>query len=168
MSDKDKAPTTELDSRFSSAGATATSWDEARRELEKAEIYWVSTVRPDGKPHVTPLLAVWLDGALYFCTGPNERKARNLLHNPRCTFTTGCNVLEGLDVILEGVAVRVSEESQLQSIAELYESKYGWHYDVRDGVFYGEGGLAQVYMVAPTTAFGFGKGETSSQTRWRF
>jgi len=38
---------------------------------------------------------------------------------------------------------------------------------VRDGAFYGEGGRAEVYEVNPT-AFGFGKGETFSQTRWRF
>ena len=47
-------------------------------------MYWLSTVRPDGRPHVTPLLGIWLDGALYFCTGPDERKAKNLARNPRC------------------------------------------------------------------------------------
>jgi nitroimidazol reductase NimA-like FMN-containing flavoprotein (pyridoxamine 5'-phosphate oxidase superfamily) len=77
----DKEPATELHPQFSSEGATATPWAEAREQLEKASIYWLATVRPDGRPHVTPLLAVWLDGALYFCTGPSERKAKNLAHN---------------------------------------------------------------------------------------
>jgi predicted pyridoxine 5'-phosphate oxidase superfamily flavin-nucleotide-binding protein len=71
-------PIAELDARFSSEGATPTQWTEARQLLEAAEVFWVSTVRPDGRPHVTPLIAVWLDEALYFCTGPTERKNKNL------------------------------------------------------------------------------------------
>lgn len=168
MAGKDKEPTTELQSQFSSDDAAPTSWAEARELLEKAAIYWLATVRPDGRPHVTPLLAVWLDGALYFCTGPGERKAKNLAQSPHCVITTGCNVLQGIDVVVEGDAANVSDEAKLQRLADLYALKYGWHYTVRDGAFYGEGGLALVYEVAPTTAFGFGKGETSSQTRWRF
>ena len=73
-------------------------------------MFWVTTVRPDGRPHVTPLIAVWLDGALYFCTGPTERKAKNLLRNQNCILTTGCNKRnEGLDIVIEGQAVRVTD-----------------------------------------------------------
>jgi hypothetical protein len=165
-----KEPVAELDARYSSDGATPTAWAQARRRLEEAEVYWLSTVRPDGRPHVTPLLSVWQDGALYFCTGPSERKARNLTQNPHCILTTGCNALaEGLDLVVEGAAVRVSDDATLRGLAAAYESKYGgdWHFDVRDGAFHGEGGEALVYEVAPSTVFGFGKGEYS-QTRWRF
>jgi len=84
-----KDPITELEPQFSSPDATATSWAKAARYLEKAEIFWLSTVRPEGRPHVTPLLAIWLDGALYFCTGAGERKAKNLAYNARCILTTG-------------------------------------------------------------------------------
>jgi general stress protein 26 len=164
----DKEPTAELQPHFSSDDATATPWAEARAQLERAEIYWLSTVRPDGRPHVTSLLCVWLDGAVYFCTGPGERKARNLAHNPNCVITTGCNVLKGLDVVVEGKAVQVRDEATLQRLAAIYASKYGWHYEVRDGAFSGGGGLALVYEVAPMTAFSFGKGDISGQTRYRF
>jgi hypothetical protein len=64
-------PVTEL-SDFSSPNATPTEWSQARDELADAEVYWLSTVRPDGRPHVTPLLGIWLEDALYFCTGPDE------------------------------------------------------------------------------------------------
>src|SRR3954467_4153621 len=165
-------PVTELDARYSSGDATATPWAEASSRLEQAELYWLSTVRPDGRPHVTSLLAVWLDGALYFCTGASERKAKNLAHNPHCILTTGCNTLnQGLDIVVEGDALRVTDAATLQRIADLYESKYGsdWHFDVRDSAFTGqEGNVALVFEVAPTTAFGFGKGASPSQTRWRF
>ena len=62
-------PVTTLDQRFSDPAAGATGWDETRRVLETAELSWITTVRADGRPHVTPLVAVWADGALHFCTG---------------------------------------------------------------------------------------------------
>src|SRR5678815_188556 len=96
-------PMTELDPRFSGDDATPTPWEDGRRHLEQAEIFWLSTVRPDGRPHVTPLLAIWLDGALYFSTGADERKAKNLVHNAHCILTTGCNTLnQGFDIVVEG------------------------------------------------------------------
>jgi hypothetical protein len=41
-----KEPLAELHAQFSSEGATATPWAEARQGLEKAEVFWLSTVRP--------------------------------------------------------------------------------------------------------------------------
>ncbi len=161
-------PVAELQPQFSGEGATATSWELACDLLDKAEVFWLSTVRPDGRPHVTTLLSVWVDGALYFCTGEGERKFKNLMENPHCILTTGCNVLEGLDVVVEGDAVNVSNAETLQRVADRYAAKYDWQYTVREGAFYGDAGRADVYEVAPKTVFGFGKGKTSSQTRWRF
>src|ERR1700680_533128 len=103
----DTGPSGELDARFSSAGASPTPWQQARALLSKAQVFWISTVRPDGRPHVTPLLAIWRDDALYFCTGPDERKAKNLQQNPHCILTTGQNGLDGIDVVVEGQAVKV-------------------------------------------------------------
>jgi nitroimidazol reductase NimA-like FMN-containing flavoprotein (pyridoxamine 5'-phosphate oxidase superfamily) len=103
---------TEL-SAFSSANATPTEWSQAREELASAEVYWLSTVRPDGRPHVTPLLGIWLEGALYFCTGPEERKAKNLSENRHCVLTTGQSTLDGLDLVIEGTAERVSDRTEL-------------------------------------------------------
>jgi hypothetical protein len=164
-------PETTLDQRFSEEQATATDWDDGRRELERAEIFWISTVRPDGRPHVTPLIAIWLDDALHFCTGPDERKARNLAANPHVVLTTGRNLIgEGLDVVVEGEAVNVTDDDALRRIADAYVAKYGedWRFAVRDGAFRHDSGDALVFRVAPATAFGFGRGETYSQTRWRF
>jgi uncharacterized pyridoxamine 5'-phosphate oxidase family protein len=169
----EREPMTEL-SVFSSDGAAATGWARARGDLRDAEVYWLSTVRPDGRPHVTPLLGVWLDGAMYFCTGPTERKARNLAQNPHCILTTGRNSLDdGVDLVVEGEAVRVSDEAERRSVADTYESKYGPRFTAPEGTWFGLGdairrGETPLYRVAPATAFGFGKGEKYSQTRWRF
>jgi pyridoxine/pyridoxamine 5'-phosphate oxidase len=165
-------PVTEL-SAFSSADAIATEWGQGRSELQDAEVYWLSTVRPEGRPHVTPLLGIWLDGALYFCTGPDERKAKNLARNPHCILTTGCNRLDGLDLVVEGEAAKVSDLAELRSVADTFESKYGAHFTAPAGNWFGLGDTIRrnevfVFRVAPLTAFGFGKGKPSSQTRWGF
>jgi nitroimidazol reductase NimA-like FMN-containing flavoprotein (pyridoxamine 5'-phosphate oxidase superfamily) len=104
-------PVTTIDQRFSSPEAVAASWDETRRVLGQAELFWITTVRADGRPHVTPLVAVWADDAIYFTTGPGEQKAVNLRANPHVVLTTGCHQWDaGLDVIVEGDAVRVTDE----------------------------------------------------------
>ena len=161
-------PLTELQSQFSSPGALPTPWIDALDFLDDARIYWLATVRPDGQPHVTPLFSVLVDNALYFGTGESERKAKNLAGNSQCVILTGCNTIEGLDVVVEGEAVRVTDEAKLQRVAGRYASKYNWHYTVRDGALFGAGGRALVFEVQPSTAFGFGKGDIFSQTRWRF
>jgi len=68
-----KPPVAELDARFSSENATPTEWAEARGHLANAEVYWLSTVRPDGRPHVRPVLSVWLGGeALAYEVAPRR------------------------------------------------------------------------------------------------
>jgi hypothetical protein len=168
-----KEPVAELEPQFSSDDATPAPWAQARERLEEAKVYWLSTVHPDGRPHVTPIASVWLDDALYFSTGQTERKAKNLALNSHCVITTGCNVFEGLDLVVEGDAVRVTDEARLQRLADGYAAKYDqlFRFTVRDGAFYGgyESKIeVLVYELAPTTAFAFGKGESFSQTRWRF
>ena len=165
-------PTAELDPRFSDSNATPTPWAVAREQLIEAMAYWLSTVRPDGRPHVTTVAAVWVDGALHFTTGRSERKARNLAHNKRCVITTGTSAFEGLDVVVEAEAVPVTDEAKLQRLADAYVAKYDqlFVFKVRDGGLWIEGsedpGL--VYEMRPTKAFGFGKGDSFSQTRWQF
>lgn len=166
----EREPTTELDQTFSSPGATPTPWSEGRDALAAAGVYWLSTVRPDGRPHVTPLIAIWLDDAIHFCTGPTERKAKNLAANPHVVLTTGHNAIdEGLDVVVEGDAVPVTDGPTLQRLADAYADKYGWRFEVRGDAFHNdEGGRADVFRVEPATAFGFRKGDPFGQTRWRF
>jgi general stress protein 26 len=167
-----KQPIAELDPDFSSEGATAIAWEQARRQLEGAKVYWLSTVRPDGRPHVTPIAAVWLDGALHFTTGKTERKARNLAQNSYCVVTTGTDLLDGLDVVVEGTAVRVTDVARLQRLADAYVPKYGdlFRFTIGDGALRGEGSEddALAFEVRATKAFGFGKGRTFSQTSYRF
>ena len=164
-------PVTKIDPRFSDPNAVATGWDETRRELEKAELFWIATVRADGRPHVTPLVAVWLDGALHFCTGPTEQKAMNLRKNPHVILTTGCNSWEsGLDVVVEGDAVQTTDDEVLKRLAKAWTTKWDgqWQFEVGNGAFqHKDGGEALVFSVAPTKILAFGKGKFS-HTRYQF
>jgi pyridoxine/pyridoxamine 5'-phosphate oxidase len=143
----------ELDSRFSDPDSAATSWPEAVRVLEEAELYWLTTVRADGRPHVTPLIGVWRDGAVHFCTGLREQKARNLERNRQVAVTTGSNAwARGIDVVVEGTAVRVTDHGA---------------FDVGDGVFVSGGDAAAVFRIEQNKVLAFAK-HPHAQTTFRF
>ena len=164
-------PVPEQDIRFGDPQSPPTPWADAHRVLETAELFWISTVRRSGRPHVTPLPAVWCEGRLHFCTGAAEQKAVNLAENRHVALTTGCNFWkEGLDVVVEGEAVRVTDESRLRVLADLWRSKYegDWDFAVENGMFrHDDGGTAVVFAVAPTKVIAFAKGQFA-QTRYRF
>jgi nitroimidazol reductase NimA-like FMN-containing flavoprotein (pyridoxamine 5'-phosphate oxidase superfamily) len=163
-------PVPELDARFSDPAAVVTPWEDVRRTIEEAELFWISTVRADGRPHVTPLPAVWQDDTLHFCTGAAEQKGVNLARNAHCALTTGSNAWKaGLDVVVEGTARRVTDETRLQRLANAWESKYNgdWHFDVANGAFQDNGHEALVFEVIPAKVLAFAKGDFA-QTRYRF
>lgn len=167
-------PDTKLDQRFSEPGVEAEDWSEGRRTLEAAELFWLASVRADGRPHVTPLIGIWAGDAAYICTGAEEQKAVNLASNPNCALLTGNNDLHGgFDVVVEGTAERVDEREELARIAAGYLAKYGeeWRFAVGDGVFeQGEGDevhQALVFRIVPAKALGFRKAPYS-HTSWRF
>ncbi len=163
------APIAELHEAFSEPGATAPPWEDVVDVLARSEMFWLSTVRRDGRPHVTPLPAVWLDDTLHFCTGDAEQKARNLAHDPRCVLTTGTNQLRsGLDVVVEGEAVRVTDEARLRRLADRWRDELDWDFAVAAGAFRdADGRRGLVFGLAATKVLAFAKGGYS-QTRYRF
>jgi nitroimidazol reductase NimA-like FMN-containing flavoprotein (pyridoxamine 5'-phosphate oxidase superfamily) len=163
-------PRTELDTRFSGPAAQPTSWEDTLEAIKQAEIFWISPVRTDGRPHVTPLVAVWLDDALHFSTGPDEQKARNLAGNPRVALTTGADDWQsGLDVVVEGQAVRVTDARQLDWLAAAWTQKWDgrWQYEVGPDGFRQDGGTVLVFAVRPAKVLAFAKG-AFSHTRYLF
>jgi len=162
---------------IASNGAPLIPWDQAREQFEedasldpRRRAHWLATVRPDGRPHVMPVWAVWVSGAFYFTTGATTRKGKNLAHNSYCVITVAKPTPEGLDLVVEGSATKVSDEAKLRQIAEVYAS-LGWPTTVRDGTFHADFGAPSagpapfdVYEVLPTTVFGLGDGAT----RWSF
>ncbi|TDC91381.1 pyridoxamine 5'-phosphate oxidase family protein [Actinomadura sp. 7K507] len=164
-----KNPVPRLDERFSDPDARPVPWATAAEVLESAQLFWITTVRSDGRPHVTPLVGVWLGEELHFTTGREEQKALNLSGNPRVAMITGCNRWdEGLDVVVEGVAERVTAHTDLERLAIAWAAKWDgqWQFQAIDGGFtHADGGEALVFAVRASKILAFGKG-TFCQTRY--
>ena len=162
-------PVAELNESFSQPGASARPWTEVAAVLTESEMFWLSTVRRDGRPHVAPLPAIWLDGTLHFCTGSLEQKTRNLQASPRCVLAAGANHFRaGLDVVVEGTAARVTGPGELGSLAAIWKSKLDWDYEVTDDGFRdGPSPTVLVFGVTPAKILAFGKAPYT-QTRYRF
>lgn len=132
-------------------------WSWARERLAASHNYWLSTTRPDGRPHANAVWGVWLDDAFYFSMAPTARKARNIAVNPNCVVTT-----ERADeaVIVEGIAEAATDDGDLQTFKAAYDAKYAWDIET-----------AGIVVVRPRVAFGFIEAAdkfTSSATRWKF
>lgn len=162
---------TRLDTRFSFPDARATGWDETVRALQQAELFWLTTVRADGRPHVTPLVATWSDGALHFCTGVGEQKEVNLRANRQVILTTGRNDWDqGLDIVVEGEAECVEDRGRLEHAARAWTTKWDgrWKYAVIDGGFEDPDDPGHnkvlVFAVRPERVLAFGKGVFSHTT----
>lgn len=132
-------------------------WSWAEQRLKKSHNYWISTTRPDGSPHTMIVWGLWLDGAFYFSTGSDSRKAKNLANNPKCVIST-----EHAEqaVVVEGTATPTTDIAVLKRFAALYQKKYEWDMS----------GFAEpVYVVHPRVAFGlYEKDFIGSATRWQF
>jgi nitroimidazol reductase NimA-like FMN-containing flavoprotein (pyridoxamine 5'-phosphate oxidase superfamily) len=168
-----------IDPRYGDASATAPPWHDIERLLTDAQLYWIITVRIDGRPHAVPLVGVWHDGAFAFCTGPREQKHRNLQSNARVAVTTGSTGANGWDrgkdVVVEGTAIRVTDAEALQGLADAWFAKYGedWKFEVRGEEFVelshsggSTDGGAWVYRVATAKVIAFG--DAHGQTTYRF
>jgi hypothetical protein len=167
------APESTLDQRYSDQAATATGWAETRAALEDAELFWASTVRADGRPHVTPVVAVWAEDAVWFSTGAGEQKFANLAANPHVVLTTGCSGWDGgLDVVVEGAAVRATDDAVLARVARAFAAKWDgrWQYTARGGCFRGADGTGEVmvFSVTPAKVWAYAKGDPFGATAHRF
>jgi Pyridoxamine 5'-phosphate oxidase len=166
-------PHTTLDKRFSSEDAKPKQWSDARDQLRDAKTYQLTTVRADGRPHQTTIAGVWLDDAFAFTTSSGEQKAHNLeAGNRNVIVTAGNSGWDGMDVVLEGEAVDVTDADRLGALTDAFRTKYDDFFGFRmeDGRMTAPGAIGPVlvYDVRARKAFGFEKGETFSQTRWRF
>jgi Pyridoxamine 5'-phosphate oxidase len=152
-------------------------WSRALERLEAAppagapRTTWLSTVRPDGRPHVAGVGALWIDGTFYVTSGPGTQKSRNLAVNPSCALSMA---LPGLDLVVEGRAVRVTDQATLERLARAYAAQ-GWPAGVADGALTAEYSAPSagpppwhLYAVAPLVAVGVAGEKPYGATRWRF
>src|SRR5207245_5914682 len=153
-------------------GAKPLPWSRALKQLDAGAggTYWLATTNPGGRPHVAAVGALWVDGKVYFTSGARTRKSRNLAANPECAFSVS---LKGLDLVVEGSAVRITDRPTLLRLAQRYAAQ-GWPARGSGEALTAEYSAPSagpppwnLYVVRPTTAFGVATAEPRGATRWQ-
>ena len=132
---------------------------------------YLSTTRPDGRPHTAGIGALWHDGDLYITSNPDTRKSRNLAANPAATIAMR---FPGIDLVFEGEAVRTTDPTTLKTIAARYREG-GWPAEVEGDAFTAPFSAPSagpppwhLYRFVYHTVFGVATEEPYGATRWRF
>lgn len=96
-------------------------WTKIDNWLRAFRSIWVSTTRPDGRPHAVPVWYTWDGRFLYFISGRPLQKSKNLARQPWIVVHAG----DGDDVIiLEGKAEIVTDQAELEKVEADYRAKY--------------------------------------------
>jgi hypothetical protein len=145
-------------------------WSRALDQLGKLEprggsrgpTCWLATTGPDGRPHLAGVVGLWSDDTLYFVSGPQTRKARNVAADARCSFALS---LPDLDLVLDGTASRVSDPQTLGRVA--------WPLEVEGDCVTASFAAPtappppwHLHAFKPTTALGIGTSGQAGATRW--
>jgi hypothetical protein len=161
-----------------------TSWDLARERLANPEFQrtsWLATTRPDGRPHLMPVIATWIDDAIHLVVGEGTRKGRNLAADGRCVVATSSTTLPSLDIVLEGHVEPVRDGDAVRHLAEVF-TKSGWPLDANgdkvDGPSAPTAGPPPytIFRIVPSRVFGLpgmygmeqNPNDLPKPTRWDF
>jgi Pyridoxamine 5'-phosphate oxidase len=156
------------------AEITPIDWDEARRLFAIERSYWLATTSDNGRPHVRPVLAVWVDERICSTTSPAARKGRNLTSRPSAALTARAPTM---DIVIEGPIAWIDDPQRLRLIGAAYQDKYAWPVTVVGNAFHAPYGAPtaghppyRVYELIPTVAYAFGTGNDLGErsTRFRF
>ena len=171
MTSPEPTETTNLDAY----GNAPLEWSRAVKALSvpPSEVitWFLGTAQPDGRPHAAGVGAMFCDGELFFTSGPGTRKSHNLAENPACTMSVS---LEGIDLVFEGHAERVTDKDTLERLAARYREG-GWPTQVADDALTApfsapSAGPApwHLFRLDFDTVVGVAGVEPHGATRWRF
>ena len=162
-----------------------TSWEMARERLaspENPRTSWLATTRPDGRPHLMPVNTFWIDGALHIVAGEGTQKARNLAADGRCVVGMSSTTLPSIDIVIEGRADPLTEDSAVRHVAEVL-SAGGWPLEAKGDKVYGPNAPTAgsppytIFRIVPSRAYGlpgmfgmdqFDQADLPRPTRWDF
>ena len=165
--------------------AETTSWEMARGRLanpEQSRTCWLATTRPDGRPHLMPVIAFWIDGAMHIVAGEGTQKARNIAADGRCVIATGSTTLPSLDVVIEGRAEPLTGGDAVLHAVEAFKEK-GWALEPRGDKVDGPNAPTAgpppytIFRIVPSRVFGlpgmtgmeqFDPADLPKPTRWDF
>jgi hypothetical protein len=162
-----------------------TSWEMARERLanpENPRTCWLATTRPNGRPHLMPVIAFWIDGALHIVAGEGTRKARDLGADGGCVVGMSSTTLPSMDIVVEGHADALTDEDEVRRVADVLIAG-GWPLEAKGDKVYGPNAPTAgpppytIFRITPSRVFGlpgmFGMGnfdedELPKPTRWDF
>jgi hypothetical protein len=165
--------------------AETTSWEVARARLanpEQPRTCWLATTRPDGRPHLMPVIGIWIDGAMHVVAGEGTQKARNIAADSRCVIATSSTTLPSLDIIVEGHADPITDADAVRHVAE-FLSDNNWPLDAKGDKVYGPHGPTAgpppytIFRIVPSRIFGlpgmtgmeqYDPADLPKPTRWDF
>lgn len=143
-------------------GSGLLPWAWAEERLTNSHDYWITTVRPDDRPHVMPVWGMWHEFALWFSSSVESRKTRNLLTNPHCSVATD-DANEA--VVMEGRAEIVTDLATLEVVLDLENRKYSTAYTMEML----DPATNACFRVQPARVFAIATADfTGSPTRWVF
>jgi uncharacterized pyridoxamine 5'-phosphate oxidase family protein len=154
-------------------GTEPLSWDEVRQCFEAERGYWVATTGASGRPHVRPVLAVWVNDKVYSTTSPGAAKGRNLELYPECSLAARA---PAIDIVIEGPMAWVDDRHLLEQIASAYDSKYGWPVTItKENMFDAPYGAPtagpppyRAYEITPRLVYAFGTSDNLGVRSTRF
>ena len=138
-------------------------WSKIDHWLLAFRSIWLSTTRPDGRPHAVPVWYVWDGRSVYFISDRRLQKSKNLAQQTWIVVHAG----DGDDVIiLEGPVETVTSNEELERVDAAYRSKY---------VDPGSGAQAtifepnvDVYRVHVRRVMAWEYGTVANRTDWKF
>jgi hypothetical protein len=143
---------------------------------------WLATTRPDGRPHLMPVIGFWIEGAMHVVAGEGTVKARNLAADGRCVIATSSTTLPSLDIVVEGSAEALTDGDAVRDITEILKSN-NWPLDVEGHRVSGPHAPTAgpppytIYRIVPTKVVGlpgmfgmdkFDPEDLPKPTRWEF
>ena len=158
-------------------GNKALPWSRAETAVkdiarEQDATWFLGVTDPDGSPHAAGVGAVWLDGDLFFVSGPQTRKSKDLATQPAATLSAH---LQGIDLVFEGPTSRVTDPATLERVAKHYRDEAGWPAEVESGAFtapYSAPSAGRppwdLYRLDYDTVYGVAGVEPWGATRWTF
>ena len=95
----------------------------AEQRLRENIIVWISTVRPDDRPHIVPVWFLWDNETVLIFSKPDQ-KIRNLKKNPRVMLALD-DTRGGDDVIMIEGEATLLDPSEVDTTMPAYAEKYG-------------------------------------------
>lgn len=171
MSEREPSEVRNLDRYGSAPLEWRRAHDALTRDPGPSATWFLGTCTPDGVPHSAGLGAMWYEGDIYLTSSPRARKARNLAANPACTLSVR---REGIDLVLEGTALRTVDAATLEPVAARYRAA-GWPVQVEDDALVAPYSAPSagpppwhLYRFRFRTVFGVATAPPNGATRWRF